>query len=233
MLEVTDPDTLTALSGYEGLERVDFALLALKIGTSALQVAGGHWQVDVIRGESSRLVEQLTFILGQHQDKLNYQLEQQLQLYFAPQSGRFNERIDRLLRKDGELESVLRAHVTGEHSQLVVSLQSLIGPNSPLLRLLSPSEQTGVVQALRSTVDAALFEQRQEILRQFSLDDERSAISRLMFTLTNEHQKLSTGMETRLIDLTDNFSLDKKDSAINRLLDRFVCLLFSWALNAV
>jgi hypothetical protein len=194
-LEVTDPETVAALSAYpSGTERLKFALLSLKIGSSALQIAGGNWQTDIIRGETTRLVEQLTLVLGQHSDRVCSNMHHQLHEYFAPESGRFNERIDRLLRKDGDLETVLRTQVSGENSDLSRRLSSLIGHDSPLVRLLSPNQQTGIVQTLRTAMDVALIQQRQDILKQFSLDDPESALSRMVRQVAFENNKLTTGM---------------------------------------
>jgi len=45
-----------------------------------------------------------------------------LKEYFDPKSGRLAERLGRLVKRDGELEQVLRRHVGGDSSELAQTL---------------------------------------------------------------------------------------------------------------
>ena len=84
------------------------------------------------------------------------------------------------MRKDGELEKLLSSHVGADDSLLARSLATHLGEGSPIFKLLSPTDAGGLRMQLTKTFEDALAEQRQHILREFSLDAEGSALSRLV-----------------------------------------------------
>ena len=161
------------------------------------------------------------------------QVSHQLKVYFDPNDGHFNERIKRLVARDGELESTLRALIGREDSELVKTLGAHIGDRSPLMKLLDPNEADGMVAALEGRVATVLEAQRERILRQFSLDDDASALSRLVqqikgnnaevvreFSLDHEDSALSRlmrGVQDAQTQISREFSLDEEDSALARM----------------
>jgi hypothetical protein len=140
-----------------------------------------------------------------------------LKEYFDPQSGRFHERVEQLVRKDGELEQLLRRQIGGEDSQLCKTLLAHFGQDSPLVKLLSPHESQGLLAALRQTLEAQLAAQRDHVLREFSLDNKEGALARMIGELTSSHGQLTLALEKKIAALVEEFSLDKDDSALSRL----------------
>lgn len=111
-LSVTDPETVTALSeATEGRDRQELALTALKIGILSLKAARGTVDGAVIRHEGERLVGSLEQRLAGHRALLDEQLGGVLRAYFHPASGAFTERVQRLLRVDGELAGLIQGQV--------------------------------------------------------------------------------------------------------------------------
>ncbi len=111
------------------------------------------------------------------------------------------------IREAGDaLVTQMREMLSPDGSLLATSLATHLGEGSPLLKLLSPTDATGLRAHLGATIQEALAEQRKHILREFSLDDERSAVSRLskMFSATSEQ-------------IGKNFTLDDEGSALARL----------------
>ena len=53
--------------------------------------------------------------------------------YFDPKSGKLTERVDRLVKQDGELQ-VLLARAVGEQSLMTRTLDAYMGLNSPLMK---------------------------------------------------------------------------------------------------
>lgn len=217
-LTVEDPDTIAELVQYaEGDERERFALNALRIGVLALRQARGQIDGEQIRRESERLLMALDGRLKEHAGGLHDRLTGALKDYFDPDSGRFPERVNRLIRKDGELEEMLRRQIGGDGSELARTLASHFGAESPLLKMLSPTESAGLLKALRDTLDEQLHTQRERILSEFSLNNKEGALSRLVAEMTESQGQLTTSLQEKIDDVIREFSLDEETSALSRL----------------
>ncbi len=220
-LHISDPELCAELEEYdEGPARHDFALSALKIGTLALRSANGRVDAERIRKEGDRLLENLGSALAEHQRGLVQQLTSNLREYFDPQSGRFNERIERLIRQDGDLERLLRRHVGGDNSELASTLTAHIGERSPLMQLLDPEASNGLLTTMTAAVGSTLTEQRNRILDEFSLDNKAGALSRLVAELSAQQAQVSGSLAERVEQVVQEFSLDREDSALSRLVRR-------------
>src|SRR5579872_7440799 len=217
-LSVEDPDTIAELSLHpEGRERERFALSALRIGVLALRQARGQVDGAEIRRQTDHMLLALQAQLKGHAELVHDRLAASLKDYFDPDSGRFQERVNRLVRKDGELEELLRRQIGVENSELARTLAAHVGEDSPLLRLLSPDESRGLLKALRETVDEQLQSQRDRILEEFSLNNKEGALSRLVDELNEHHGKLSEDLQGKIDDVVKEFSLDEENSALSRL----------------
>lgn len=217
-LTVKDPDVVAELvTQEEGPAREDFALSALRIGVLAMRQARGQIDGEAIRRESDRLLTSLDGQLGEHARLVHGRVTECLKEYFDPESGRFQERVNRLVQKDGELEKLLRDQIGGEDSQLARTLVEHFGQNSPLMQWLSPDESRGLLAALRQTLGEQLRQQREQVLDQFSLDNKQGALSKLVQELSDNQGKLTDKLEQRIDSVVEEFSLDREDSALSRL----------------
>ena len=221
LLRITDPELVAELASYpKGRARDGFALSALRIGVLALRQARGRIDADVIRSESEKLIAEFRKGLGEHQQAVTLQMSGSLREYFDPASGRFNERVERLVRRDGELETLLQRQIGPEDSELGKTLAAHFGEQSQLMKLLSPDESKGLLQSLRHTLEEALTSQRERILREFSLDHREGALSRLVSELGERHGKLSEDLQGSIEEVVGEFSLDNEQSALSRLVRR-------------
>ncbi len=217
-LVVRDPDTVAELVRYaEGDPREQFALSALRIGVLALRQARGHVDSEQIRRESERMLLGLQQQLGEHGQQVHERMTGLLKDYFDPESGRLPERVNRLISKDGELESLLRRQIGGEDSELCKTLTAHFGSGSPLMKLLGPEESQGLLAAFRETFDKQLAAQRERVLDEFSLDNREGALSRLVKELSEEHGKLTGDLKKKIDEVVQEFSLDEDNSALSRL----------------
>jgi hypothetical protein len=217
-LTVDDPDTVAELCRQgDGEEREQFALRALRIGVLALRQARGQIDGEVVRRESERLLVSLQSRLGEHSNAVQDRLSGLLRDYFDPGNGRFQERVDRLVRKDGDLEQLLRRQIGGQDSELCRTLTSHFGEESPLMKVLSPDQSQGLLAALRQTLDEQLVQQREHVLRQFSLDAKDSALSRFISELSGQQGRFSEQLHERIDKAVNQFSLDDENSALSRL----------------
>jgi hypothetical protein len=220
-LSVTDPETIAALSeSSDGRDRQELALTALKIGILSLKAARGTVDGAAIRQEGDRLLGTLEERLGKHRELMDEAMGGTLRSYFDPASGAFTERVQRLLRHDGELATVIGGQVEAARRTLDELLVQHLGDDSPLRALLSPEDGNTFIVALRSQVQQALHVQSETIAQEFSLDLPGSALSRLVRELKDRHGDLERSLGERVASVVGEFSLDNKDSALSRLVGR-------------
>jgi len=220
-LVVADHDSVAELlQKSDGRERDEYALTALRIGLLALKHARGQIDADAVKREGEKLLVDLKNALEHSRNEIHTNLTTALKDYFDPTSGRFQERVERLIKQDGELEQVLRRQVGNNGSELATTLAAHIGENSPLMRLLNPEESDGLVSSIRSTITEVVTGEQTRILSEFSLDNGDGALSRLIKELTLSNGKLKTDLATEIGLVVDEFSLDNEDSALSRLVKR-------------
>lgn len=215
---VEDREMIADLEGFpDGRERTTFALNALRIGLLALRQARGRIDADAVKHEGERILTSLGGALKAHEELLNRQVKETLSTYFDPKSGRFSERVERLLQKDGEIEAALKRQISGEGSELAKTLAASVGRDSPILRMLSPNQSDGVVSLLGKSMEVELTRQRERILAQFSLDQPESALSRLVAEVGKKSGQLGTDLKTQIDLAVGELSLDRDGSALHRL----------------
>ncbi|REJ87780.1 MAG: hypothetical protein DWQ34_24360 [Planctomycetota bacterium] len=220
-LTVRDTEVIAALWEYaDGDAREEFALRALRIGVLALQQAQGQIDAGAVRQEGERLLKNVEGALEKHQQLLNERMTSQLKDYFDPQNGRFQERVERLIRQDGELEQVLRRNIGEDDSELCRTLAAHIGDQSPVMQLLDPEGSDGLTAELRKIVEEKLHEQRQRLLEQFSLDTEEGALCRFLGELRKHYDGVSGDLTEKIDKAVGEFSLDDDNSALSRLVTR-------------
>jgi len=185
-----------------------------------LKHARGQIDADAVRREGEKLLKDLKTALDGSRNEIHSNLTNALKEYFDPNDGRFQERIERLIKQDGELEQVLQRQVGGSDSVLADTLAEHIGKNSPLMKLLNPEEANGLVSSIRSTISFVIGEEQKRILSEFSLDNDQSALKRLINELTQANGKLKTDLANEVGAVVQEFSLDKEDSALSRLVKR-------------
>ena len=217
-LTVDDPETIAALVQHaDGPDRESFARRALRIGVLALGQARGQIDTSAVRGECERMLLALQSQLREHAGSMQTRLSGTLQEYFDPQNGRFQDRVERLIKRDGELEQVLRRQIGVDDSQLAKTLTAHFGTESPLMKRLSPHEAEGLLAALRDTFGKQLEVQRDTVLKEFSLNNRDGALARLVQELTTNQGKLTENLQGRIDAVVKEFSLDAEDSALSRL----------------
>lgn len=220
-LSITDPEVVRAVTeAGDGRDRQEFALTALRIGVLSLEAARGTIDGGTIRHEGERLMVTLEERLTSHRQVMDEALGGTLRAYFDPASGAFTERVQRLLRQDGELASVIAGQVEAARRTFDNLFAQHLGEDSELRRLLSPEEGNELMEAMRGQVTQALQQQSEAIGAEFTLDRPDSALSRLVRELKDRHGDLERNLGERVASVVGEFSLDNKDSALSRLVGR-------------
>jgi hypothetical protein len=218
VLEVSDPEVVFELRKRRaGEERDEFALTALRIGVLSLRAAAGQIDAAGVREAGDKLIADIRLLLSERAKDLTNGIANSLTQYFDPSSGLMTQRLEALLKKDGDLEHVLNQHLGSEDSVLARTLAGYLGEQSPVFKLLSPTEAQGIRAQVETTLTEALAEQRQQVLREFSLDSRESALSRLVQEMQTIQGQLKSDFSGQAERIRNEFSLDKPDSALSRL----------------
>jgi hypothetical protein len=220
-LRVADPEVIAdLLRRSAGAERDCYALGALRLGILALRLAGGQLDAATVREAGQELLADLRAVLVGRSNELTGQISAALSQYFDPRTGALPQRLESLLAKNGELDLILKCHLGSDDSTLARTLSSRLGDNSPIFKLLSPTESSGLRAQVADTVRAALQEQREIVLREFTLDAKGSALSRLVAEIRASQGDLKAELGNQIQAVVGEFSLDHPDSALARLVAR-------------
>lgn len=220
-LEVTDAEVLSELGKRpEGAVREKYALDALRLGVIALRQAAGELDAATVRQAGQEILSELRQLLESRGGAITSEIATALRQYFDPSTGTLPQRIESLIRNDGDLERALRAHLGPENSTMARTLAAHVGEGSPLFKLLSADEAQGLKARIEAMLKEVLEERQEQILREFSLDTEESALSRLVRKVRETNGDLTTDVKCQIDALIEEFSLDKPDSALSRLVNK-------------
>jgi hypothetical protein len=217
-LEISDSEVVAELRKHsDGAPRQAYALGALRLGVLALRQATGALDATTIREAGQNLISSLAELLAKRGTEITSDLAGALRQYFDPATGALHQRIEALLCNDGDLDRALRIHLAPENSTIARALAAHLGEGSQLFKLLSPTDASGLKAQISGMIESALEEQQGDILKEFSLDNKESALSRVINELATKNGELKTDLKTQVDGLVGEFSLDKPDSALSRL----------------
>lgn len=182
----------------------------------ALKAATGTLDSDAVRREGDRLMTELGNRLNTWRSAFEERVTGSLERYYDPKSGVFMDRVDRLTRADGELTIVMRQQVTDAHGHLTRLFNGFIGDNSRLVKLLDPTGENHLVEALRQTLDQVVATQSIAMTRQFN----DGALCQFLGELTQKHGDIHAALKSDMQAVVAEFSLDSEDSALSRLVAR-------------
>ena len=220
-LIVSDPEVISELhSREEGDERDRFALSALRIGVLSLRQASGFVDAMMIREEGAHLLDSVRATLADHATTCVDSIATSLKHYLDPESGQLPQRLSRLVKKDGEIDELLNRHLGDNTSTVAQTLAKHVGEQSPLFKMLSPDQANGLIVTLGKALETALGTQREQILKDFTLDDKNSALSRLVSEVTGANGKLRKDLSDDVAQVKKEFSLDNEEGALSRLVKR-------------
>lgn len=217
-LVITDPEVVAELERYPaGPARVRFARTALRIGVLCLREASGEIDADAVKRAGDDLLGQMRELLAERAAAMTGDMVQTLARYLDPADGLVHRRMQALLDKDGELDRVLTDQIGGDQSALARQLAAHLGEHSPLFRMLAPDAADGLKARLAQATEVALTEHRDHLVRQFSLDDPASALSRLVREIEARQMRLGDDVKGQVEVLRKELTLDAPDSALSRM----------------
>ncbi len=217
-LEVIDPDLVVELSKYQDDERVQFAMLALKIGIQAVRMASGDIDAVKVRSEGEKIIASLKSELDMASIKMKTDLKTELGRYLDKEGGVLPLHLTMLTADGGPLQQMLLAHIgQATDSTLQKVLAVNFGPASPLMKALNPTDAAGLKLQLENMVRAELDGQRLKITREFSMDFEDSALRKLLKRLEDKQLSLGEGLNAQVNKMVDQLTLDNEGGALSRM----------------
>ena len=220
-LEVIDPEVVFELTKHPiGEERARFALTALRIGILSLRAAAGQLDSVSVKQTGDKLIADIRDLLTGRARELTNSIATSLTRYFDPATGFVSQKLESLVKKDGDMARVLSEHLGSDDSVLARTLAGYLGQQSPVFKLLSPTEAQGIRAQVEETLNEALAEQRRQVLQEFSLDSKESALSRLIQEMQEIQAELKSDFSGQADKIRNEFSLDKPDSALCRLVSK-------------
>jgi hypothetical protein len=88
------------------------------------------------------------------------------------------------------------------------------------MRILDPEDAQSIIKSIEASVAEALDTKQATILREFSLDDPNSALTRVVTQLEEKNGEFKSDIGKQIEAAVKEFSLDDKDSALSRLVKK-------------
>ena len=163
-LEVCDPVVVGFLSPYEGPARTTKALEALRVGAGVLQMASPMLDKQIVKDQFAEMQEDFG---------------QALARYFAEKDGIVPKSLNDAFGDKGALSQFFLRYFDPETGRLVRLMDGQVGPSSRFAKLFDPKNKDGVIATIEDKVKHLVEAKLNEVLTEFSLDDDDSAMSRL------------------------------------------------------
>lgn len=190
-LAISDRNVLTYLSQFDDEEeRCAKAIEALKVGVIAIQSASPTLDTQVVQAKFAEVESRLRDHMTAFQNKVADNLRQ----YFAEQHGEVPRSIAGVFGAGGSLTQTFQGYFDPNSGSLARLMQSQIGPQSTFGRALDPQNKQGVLALIEARVQELVEAKLDEVLKQFSLDADGSAMCRLKEMLSDFFGQLNQSL---------------------------------------
>lgn len=178
-LFITDPLVIRYLSTFSEAERSERIIEALRVGVIAIQSASPTIDTNMVDDKFRQVQTTIDGYLNGFKGDLKEKLED----YFKSGSGAVPRSLDSFFGTNGTMSQMMNTYFSSDQGRLTNLIQQQVGPNSSFARSLDPNNKEGVLSKLEQMVQTHLQDKTNEIINQFSLDIDNSALSRLQTSL--------------------------------------------------
>jgi hypothetical protein len=184
VLNVRDPLVIKYLTKFDSADREERALEALKVGVIAIQSASPMLDTRIVDEKFREVEKSINDYLNDFKNHLKSNLEE----HFKPDSGSLAKSFEGFLGEKGILAQLFNQYFGVDGGKIARLMQDHIGPSSGFAKSLDPTNKESVISRIEDSVKKHLQEKSDEIVKQFSLDHEDSALTRLKTELSKEVQ---------------------------------------------
>lgn len=190
-LTITDLNVLSYLAQFSDEEtQIEKVTEALKVGVIAIQSASPTLDTTIVQSHFSELDTQMRESLTTFQRDVKNNLTN----YFEEGKGVVPKSIDDIFGEDGTLASTFQRFFDPDEGRLSQLMQTQIGPDSTLGKSLDPENKQGVIAVLEARVQELVEAKLDDVLKEFSLDEDNSAMSRLHGLVSDSFEKINRVM---------------------------------------
>ena len=190
-LLISDSNILTYLRQFDSEEaQCEKAIEAMKVGVIAIQSASPTLDTQVVQEKFAEVEFRLTEQMGDFQKKMTDDLVR----FFSEDNGVVPRSLDGVFGKTGALTRTFQSFFDPNEGSLARLMQTQIGPQSTFGRALDPQNKTGVIALIETRVQNLVESKLDEVLGQFSLDEDGSAMCRLKGMLSEFFGQLNQSL---------------------------------------
>ena len=187
-LVITDRNILSYLAQFDDEDtRSEKAVEALKVGVIAIQSASPTLDTTVVQSHFGDLESQMRDSLTTFQRDVKGDLTR----YFADGEGIVPKSIENFFGETGKLAGTFQRFFDPEDGRLSQLIRSQIGPDSSFGKSLDPENKQGVIAVLEARVQELVEAKLDDVLKEFSLDEDGSAMNRMQLLLSTSFEKIN------------------------------------------
>lgn len=190
-LIITDRNTLGYLAQFPDEEtQIEKAIEALKVGVVAIQSASPTLDTTVVQSHFSEMETRMRESISEFQRSVKDDLKE----YFEDNNGIVPRSIDGVFGSEGVLARTFQTFFDPEDGKLSRLMKSQVGPDSTFGKSLDPGNKQGVIAVLEARVQELIEAKLDEVLKEFSLDENGSAMCRLQTLLAESFEKINKSL---------------------------------------
>lgn len=211
------PEIVEFFTGLTEAQRLQLATDAWDIGLRALRTAHHQAQESRLADVGKSLMEDFRERLDQHVADQRKAVDSVLAHYFNPEDGHVTQRLEEFVADEGAVARVLQRFVGDDGSILADTLARQVGENSTLIRSLSPTESTGVIQVMASKLGEVMSAEHDAFVKALDPLHPDGAVARFLRQLRADLQGAETDRAKQQAKLLAALDANDPNSLISRL----------------
>lgn len=212
------PDVVATLVPLCESRRVGFVTDVWTVGIRAIMNAHRNAEEARLADVGKGIMVELDKELGAHVVRQRDVLVEMLKRYFDPNDGQVAVRIDSFIKDGGQLACAMEKYLAPEHGALARTLAQQLGENSPLLKLLSPTDHEGIVHVLETRIREALEQNQSAMAKALDPLAEEGIVARFLGTLRKDLEKADCDRTKQLVAVTKALDANDETSLLSRLM---------------
>lgn len=190
-LVITDQTVLGYLAQFQSEDtQTEKTLEALKVGVIAIQSASPTLDTTIVQSQFAEMESSMREYVTAFQKSI----KEDLKKYFESNDGVVPRSIDDIFGDSGTLSRTFQTFFDPEDGRLGRLMQSHVGPESTFGKTLDPQNKHGVIAVLEARVQELVEAKLDDVLKEFSLDEDGSAMSRLNGMLAEAFEKINRAL---------------------------------------
>jgi hypothetical protein len=178
-LEVREPLLVAYFERWEEPERSAKAIEAVKVGVIALQTACPTLDTQIVKDQFA---------------EMQTDFGRALIRYFAAEDGVVPKSLNDAFGEKGTLPQFFQRYFDPATGKLVRLIDGQIGPASDFGRRFDARNKDGIIAVIEEKVKTAVNAKLDEVLKEFSLDEDDSAMKKLMTKMDDAFSKIREGL---------------------------------------